>query len=128
MLQLTYIRDHKEDVLKRLAIKNFKDAETIINSVIELDNNRKMAQRQADEVKAEANSIAKQVGELMKSGKKEEAEVLKAKTAELKLNEKKFDESLKHIEEDIHKLLVTVPNLPNLHVPVGKTPEDNEVV
>lgn len=128
MLQLTYIRDNKEDVLKRLAIKNFRDAETIINSVIELDNNRKMAQRQADEVKAEANSIAKQVGELMKAGKKEEAEVLKAKTAELKLNEKKFDESLKHIEEDIHKLLVTVPNLPNLNVPVGKTPEDNEVV
>jgi seryl-tRNA synthetase len=128
MLQLTYIRDNKEDVLKRLAIKNFKDAETIINSVIELDNNRKMAQRQADEVKAEANSIAKQVGEMMKAGKKEEAEVLKARTAELKLNEKKFDESLKHIEEDIHKLLVTVPNLPNLNVPVGKTPEDNEVV
>ncbi len=128
MLQLTYIRDNKEDVLKRLAIKNFKDAETIINSVIELDNNRKMAQRQADEVKAEANSIAKQVGEMMKAGKKEEAEVLKARTAELKLNEKKFDESLRHIEEDIHKLLVTVPNLPNLNVPVGKTPEDNEVV
>ncbi len=128
MLQLTYIRENKEDVLKRLAIKNFRDAETIINSVIELDNNRKMAQRQADDVKAEANSIAKQIGELMKTGKKEEAEALKAKTAELKLNEKKFDESLKHIEEDIHKLLVTVPNLPNLNVPVGKTPEDNEVV
>ena len=128
MLQLSYIRDNKEDVLKRLAIKNFKDAETIINSVIELDNNRKMAQRQADDVKAEANGIAKQIGELMKTGKKEEAETLKAKTAELKLNEKKFDESLKHIEEDIHKLLVTVPNLPNLNVPAGKTPEDNEVV
>ncbi len=128
MLQLTYIRDNKEDVLKRLAIKNFKDAETIINSVIELDNNRKMAQRQADDVKAEANSIARQIGEMMKAGKKEEAEALKAKTAELKLNEKKFDESLRHIEEDIHKLLVTVPNLPNLNVPPGKTPEDNEVV
>ncbi|MES2132620.1 MAG: serine--tRNA ligase [Bacteroidota bacterium] len=128
MLQLSYIRDNKEDVLKRLAIKNFKDAETIINSVIELDNNRKMAQRQADDIKAEANGLAKQIGELMKSGKKEEAETLKAKTAALKLDEKKFDESLKHIEEDIHKLLVTVPNLPNLNVPVGKTPEDNEVV
>lgn len=128
MLQLSYIRDNKEDVLKRLAIKNFKDAETIINSIIELDNNRKMAQRQADDVKAEANGIAKQIGELMKSGKKEEAETLKAKTATLKQDEKKFDESLKHIEEDIHKLLVTVPNLPNLNVPVGKTPEDNEVV
>ncbi len=128
MLQLSYIRDNKEDVLKRLAIKNFKDAETIINSVIELDNSRKMAQRQADDVKAEANGIAKQIGELMKAGKKEEAETLKAKTADLKVSEKKFDESLKHIEEDIHKLLVTVPNLPNLNVPAGKTPEDNEVV
>ena len=128
MLQLSYIQENKADVLKRLAIKNFKDAEAIINSVIELDNNRKAAQRQADDTKAEANGLAKQIGELMKSGKKDEAEVLKAKTAELKLNEKQFDETLKNIEIEIHKLLVTVPNLPNLSVPVGKTPEDNEVV
>jgi seryl-tRNA synthetase len=128
MLQLSYIQDNKEDVLKRLAIKNFKDAERIINSVIELDNNRKAAQRQADDTKAEANALAKQIGELMKSGKKDDAEVLKAKTAELKLNEKQFDETLKNIESEIYKLLVTVPNLPNLTVPVGKTPEDNEVV
>ncbi|MBC7695470.1 MAG: serine--tRNA ligase [Burkholderiales bacterium] len=128
MLQLSYIRDNKDDVLKRLAIKNFKDAENIINSVIELDNNRKTAQRQADDTKAEANGLAKQIGELMKTGKKEEAEILKAKTAELKLNEKQFDETLKNIEAEIHKLLVTVPNLPNLTVPLGKTPEDNEVV
>ncbi|MES2762877.1 MAG: serine--tRNA ligase [Bacteroidota bacterium] len=128
MLQLAYIRDNKEDVLKRLAIKNFKDAESIINSVIELDNNRKSAQRQADDTKAEANNLAKQIGELMKSGKKEEAETLKAKTADLKANEKNFDETLKNIEAEIHKILVTVPNLPNLSVPVGKTPEDNEVV
>jgi seryl-tRNA synthetase len=128
MLQLSYIRDNKEDVLKRLAIKNFKDAENIINAVIELDNNRKSAQRQADDTKAEANGLAKQIGELMKSGKKEEAETLKARTAELKQHEKGFDETLKNIEQEIHKLLVTVPNLPNLTVPVGKTPEDNEVV
>jgi seryl-tRNA synthetase len=128
MLQLTYIRDNKEDVLKRLAIKNFKDAESVINNVIELDNNRKAAQKQADDTKAEANSIARQIGEMMKSGKKEEAEVLKAKTAELKNTEKLLDEKLKSIEAEVHKLLVTVPNLPNLSVPAGKTPEDNEVV
>jgi len=128
MLQLSYIQENKEDVLKRLAIKNFKDAESIINSIIELDNNRKSAQRQADDVKAEANGLAKQIGELMKSGKREEAETLKAKTAELKGKEKEFDETLKNIEQDIHKILVTVPNLPNVTVPVGKTPEDNEVV
>ena len=70
MLQLSYIREHKEDVLKRLAIKNFKDAESIIDSILKLDDNRKLAQRQADDVKAEANGLAKQIGELMKSGKK----------------------------------------------------------
>ena len=128
MLQLAYIRDNKEDVLKRLAIKNFKDAETIIQSVIELDNKRKAAQKQADDLKAEANTLAKQIGELMKSGKKDEAEVLKAKTAELKQNEKQLDENLKAIEVEIHAILVTVPNTPNLSVPVGKTPEDNLTV
>ena len=128
MLQLAYIRDNKEDVLKRLAIKNFKDAATIIQSVIELDNKRKTAQKQADDLKAEANTLAKQIGELMKSGKKDEAEVLKAKTAELKQNEKQLDENLKAIEVEIHAILVTVPNTPNLSVPVGKTPEDNLTV
>lgn len=128
MLQLAYIRDNKEDVLKRLAIKNFKDAETIINQVIELDNKRKTTQKQADDVKAEANALAKQIGELMKSGKKDEAETLKAKTAELKQNEKQFDEVQKTIEQEIHALLVTVPNTPNLSVPLGKTPEDNLTV
>lgn len=128
MLQLNYIRDNKEEVLKRLAIKNFKDAETIINKVIELDNNRRNTQKDGDGIKAEANAIAKQIGELMKGGKKEEAEIQKAKTAELKQKEKQLDESLKLIEDDIQKLLVQVPNTPNLIVPVGKTPEENEVV
>ncbi len=128
MLQLSYIRENKEDVLKRLAIKNFKDAESIIDSILKLDDNRKLAQRQADDVKAEANGLAKQIGEMMKSGKKEEAETLKLKTTELKQHEKQFDDQLKAIEAEIQKLLVTVPNTPNLTVPKGKTPEDNEVV
>jgi seryl-tRNA synthetase len=128
MLQLTYIRDNKEEVLKRLAIKNFKDAEQIIDSVIELDNQRKAAQKQADDTKAEANSLAKQIGELMKSGKREDAEQLKLKTAELKNSEKLFDEKQRAIEAEVQALLVTVPNVPHLSVPVGKTPEDNQVV
>ncbi|HEY1039983.1 MAG TPA: serine--tRNA ligase [Bacteroidia bacterium] len=125
MLQLNYIRDNKDEVLKRLAVKNFKDAESIINKVIELDTNRRAIQKQTDDVKAEANALAKQIGELMKSGKKEEAESAKAKTADLKLKEKNFDDSLKNIEGDIHALLVQVPNLPHTSVPVGKTPEEN---
>lgn len=128
MLQLNYIREHKEEVLKRLAVKNFKDAETIISKVIELDGVRRNAQKEADAVKAEANQLAKQIGELMKSGKKDEAEKIKARTAELKQAEKNFDEQLKAAENEIHKLLVQVPNTPSEKVPAGKTPEDNEVV
>lgn len=128
MLQLNYIRDSKDEVLKRLAIKNFKDAESIINKVIELDNNRRAKQKDGDAVKAEANAIAKQIGELMKSGQKEEAEKQKSKTTELKQKEKQLDEELKAIEAEIQKLLVQVPNTPHLSVPLGKTPEDNAVV
>lgn len=128
MLQLTYIRDNKEEVLQRLAKKNFKDAESIISSILELDNNRKAAQKQADDCKAEANALARQIGDLMKSGAKDEAEKLKAKTAELKNTEKQLDEKQKSLETEVHNLLVTVPNLPHATVPAGHGAEDNEVV
>jgi seryl-tRNA synthetase len=128
MLQLNYIRDHKEDVLKRLAIKNFKDAESVIGNVIDLDSKRRNTQKEGDALKAEANALAKQIGELMKSGKKDEAEQVKSKTASLKQKEKELDELLAGIEKQIHDILVTVPNLPNVTVPAGKTPEDNAVV
>ena len=128
MLQINNIRENKEDVLKRLAIKNFKNAESIINDILELDKIRKTTQKQGDDLKAESNSCAKQIGDLMKSGKKEEGEALKIKTTELKNTEKLIDEQLTQIELKLHNLLVTVPNTPNLTVPVGKTPEDNEVI
>jgi seryl-tRNA synthetase len=125
MLQINFIRDNKEEVLNRLAIKNFKDAETNINKIIELDTKRRSIQKESDDCKAEANALAKQIGELMKSGKKEEAENIKAKTADLKIKEKNFAEALAETETDIHKMLVQVPNLPNVTVPKGKTPEEN---
>ena len=128
MLQINNIRENKEDVLKRLAIKNFKNAESIINDILELDKIRKTTQKQGDDLKAESNSCAKQIGDLMKSGKKEEGEALKIKTSELKNTEKLIDEQLTQIELKLHNLLVTVPNTPNITVPVGKTPEDNEVI
>lgn len=128
MLQLNYIRENKEDVLKRLAIKNFKDAGSVIDAVLSLDNNRKAAQKQADDSKAEANALARQIGDLMKAGKKDEAETLKAKTAELKQLEKQLDEKQKSIEQEVHNLLVTVPNLPHMSVPQGSSAEHNQVV
>jgi seryl-tRNA synthetase len=128
MLQLNYIRENREDVIKRLGIKNFKDAERTVDHIINLDNNRKSAQKKADDVKAEANALARQIGDLMKAGKREEADILKKKTAQLKAAEKQLDEDQKNIEQQVHQLLVTVPNLPAAEVPAGTSAEDNVVV
>ncbi|HEX7412809.1 MAG TPA: serine--tRNA ligase [Bacteroidia bacterium] len=128
MLQINFIRENKEEVLQRLAVKNFKDADSIITHVISLDAERRHLQKESDDVKAEANLLAKQIGALMKSGKKEEATSIQVDTIRLKFIEKSIDDKLKAKEEEIQTLLVQVPNLPNTTVPLGKTPEDNETV
>jgi seryl-tRNA synthetase len=127
MLQLNYIREKKEEAIERLAIKNF-DARAILDQVLALDDDRKKTQNELDAILNEANILAKQVGELYKSGKKAEGDALKIKSGELKESSKKLDEKLNAIEEEQRKLLVQVPNAPSVKVPKGKTPEDNENV
>jgi seryl-tRNA synthetase len=127
MLQLSHIRENKDLVIERLAVKNF-DATQIIAQVLELDNSRRRTQNDLDNILAEANNLARQVGDLFKQGKKSEADELKTKSATLKENSRKLEELLKSIEEDQHKLLVQVPNIPSTQVPKGKTPADNENV
>jgi len=127
MLQLNYIRENKEEAIERLAIKNF-DARQIFDQVLVLDNDRKKTQNELDSILNEANVLAKQVGDLYKSGKKAEGDELKNKSAALKENSKKLEEKLNAIEEEQRKLLVQVPNTPSIKVPKGKTPEDNENV
>jgi seryl-tRNA synthetase len=128
MLQINYIRENSADVIARLKVKNFSKAEEIINQIIVLDTERRATQKETDEIKSESNTIAKQVGELMRSGKKEEAEKIKLKTAELKSKEKQLSDLLSQKENEINQLLVLVPNLPHVSVPIGKTPEENENV
>ncbi len=127
MLQVSYIRDNREQVLERLAVKNFKQPE-LVDEVIALDNERRATQTTLDNTSAEANAAAKQIGELMRTGKKDEAEGLKAKTGAWKEDIKKFGEQLAGIEEDLYQKLVLLPNLPHSSVPKGLTPEENEVV
>jgi seryl-tRNA synthetase len=127
MLQLTYIREKKDEAITRLAIKNF-DAKPILEQVLELDNDRRKTQNELDTLLNEANVIAKQVGELFKQGKKSEADDLKNKSAAVKESSTKLAELLKHIEEEQQKLLVQVPNAPSLKVPKGKSPAENENV
>ncbi len=127
MLQLNYIRENKEEVIARLAIKNF-DAKQIIESVIELDNDRRRTQNELDSLLNESNTLAKQVGDLYKQGKKAEADDLKNKSGALKESSKKLEELLTSIEAQQTKLLLTVPNTPSSKVPKGKSPADNENV
>lgn len=127
MLQLSYIRENKEEAIQRLAIKNF-DAKSILDKVLELDTDRRKTQNELDNLLNEANTIAKQVGDLFKQGKKEEADELRNKSTALKESSKKLEEQLKSIEEEQHKLLVQVPNTPSTKVPKGKTAADNENV
>lgn len=128
MLQLGFIRENREYVIERLGVKHFKDAEQIIDNVISQDNKRRNTQTELDKVKAEANSIAKQVGMLYKQGHKEQAEEMKKQSATCKEKEKELSELLVQTESEIKSLLLTIPNLPNKDVPLGKTAEDNVVV
>ena len=127
MLQLAYIREKKDEAIARLAIKNF-DAKPILDQVLELDDDRRKTQNELDSLLNEANTIAKQVGDLFKQGKKAEADDLKNKSAAIKESTSKLGDVLKHIEEEQQKLLVLVPNTPSLKVPKGKSPADNENV
>ena len=127
MLQVSYIRDNREQVLERLAVKNFKQP-LLVDEIILLDDKRRQTQTSLDNISAEANAGAKQVGELMRAGKKEEAEILKSKTGTWKEDIKNLGEQLAMVEDDLYQKLVLLPNLPHSSVPPGLTPEDNEVL
>lgn len=126
MLQLQTIRENQDEVIRRLAKKNFKG--DTIQQVAALDTERRKALTELETLKAEANSIAKQVGTLMKAGNKAEADELKNKSVALKETEKKLQDVLTKLEQDQFDLLVQVPNLPDERVPEGHTPEDNKEV
>ena len=126
MLTLNVIKENPEAVIERLAVKHF-DARQHIERIIELDKVRRNRQQARDNQAAELNKMAAAIGALMKQGKKEEAEVAKAKVAELKENNKAIDEELKVAEDEITSILLNIPNMPCDMVPLGKTAEDNVV-
>jgi len=127
MLQVSYIRDNREQVLERLAVKNFKQPQ-LVDEIIQLDEKRRTTQNQMDTVSAQANAAAKQIGELMRSGKKDEAEAIKANTGVWKEEIKKLGDTLSATEEELQQKIVLLPNLPHSSVPKGLTPEENEIV
>ncbi|TKC12173.1 serine--tRNA ligase [Pedobacter polaris] len=127
MLQVNYIRENREKVLERLSVRNFKQPE-LVAQIISIDEERRQTQTSLDNISAEANAAAKQIGELMRSGKKDEAEAIKAQTSTHKENIKTLTEKLNDLETNQHNLVVQLPNLPHHLVKTGATPEENEVV
>lgn len=125
MISIQKIREQKDQVIERLSVKNF-DATAIVNQVLEIDEARRATQKELDALLNEANQIAKQVGELMKGGKKAEAEDLKNKSSALKETSKHLGEKLAEAEKQQQDLIVRLPNIPYEKVPRGKTPEENE--
>jgi seryl-tRNA synthetase len=127
MLNLKFIQENPELVIAKLKKKNF-DATNIVNQITELYRQKNQLQNKADQAKAEMNKISGEVGLLMRQGKREEAEVAKTRTAEIKENIKQFDIDFAAIEEQVYQLQVQLPNLPADLVPEGRGAADNLVV
>jgi len=127
MLQVPFIKEHKEEVIKRLAKRNI-NASKMIDDVIAIDEDRRRLQTQLDKVLAESNSLSKEIGNLFKSGEVQKANLLKEKTGQLKEESKTLGEKLSDSVEALNQLLYKIPNVPNHLVPSGNSETDNEEV
>ncbi|HZW62073.1 MAG TPA: serine--tRNA ligase [Flavobacteriaceae bacterium] len=127
MLQIPFIREHKDTIIASLAKRNM-DAKKLIEDVILLDESRRNIQTQLDKIKAESNTLSKEIGTLFKSGEAQKANVLKEKTTVLKERGKTLEDELNSSINRLNELLYKIPNVPNALVPFGKTENDNEEV
>ncbi len=124
MLTLKQIIEDRDEVIRRLAIKHF-DATAILDEVIYLDKQRRETQQSLDASLAEQNAIAKEIGALMKAGKKDEAESIRTRVADMKAASHELEEKKAELENEIRTHLLLIPNLPHPSVPEGNGAEDN---
>lgn len=127
MLNLKFIQENKETVIERLAVKNF-DARELVEKIIYLDQQRRALQQEAEAKQAEMNSIAKQIGSLMQSGKQEEAEKARQETADLKNDIATLGNRRTEVGNELNAILLRLPNMPHASVPCGKSEADNQIV
>ncbi|MFC2652897.1 serine--tRNA ligase [Capnocytophaga gingivalis] len=124
MLQISYIRENKEKVLTGLKKRNFGELE-LVEQAIALDEKRRALQTELDEALSKSNKLSKEIGALMKEGKKEEAEAAKEQTAQYKELTKRLNAELDETTTSLTQVLYRIPNIPNEIVPEGKSAEDN---
>jgi len=128
MLTLKLISEETERVIKGLEKKHFDNAKETIEKVLEYDRMRREYQQKLDSNKQQQNLLSKQIGGLMKEGKKDEANEIKNKVAELKAADKDLQTNMENAQADMTDLLLTIPNIANVDVPEGKDANDNVVV
>ena len=128
MLTLKLISEETERVIKGLEKKHFDNAKETIGKVLEYDRMRREYQQKLDNNKQQQNLLSKQIGGLMKEGKKDEANEIKNKVAELKAADKDLQTNMEKAQADMTDLLLTIPNIANADVPEGKDANDNVVV
>ena len=128
MLQVPFIREHKQTVLDGLAKRNFANAAQIIDEVLTFDETRRATQTQLDNILAESNKISKEIGQLFKSGEAQKANLLKERTTQLKEESKEVTAQLNTITEQLQELLFQIPNVPHTSVKAGVSEEDNETI
>jgi seryl-tRNA synthetase len=128
MLELSNIRSHQDRIIKGLESKWVPDAKALISEILSLDEERRNTIQETEEMKRQMNETSRSIGGLMKEGKKAEAEQAKSAAAGLREKIKSSDQRLSEIESRIQELLISLPNVPDPSVVVGRTPEDNVVV
>lgn len=127
MLNLKFIQENKETVIERLAVKNF-DAREAVEKIISLDEQRKSLQQEAESKQAQMNTIAKQIGALMQSGQKEEADKARQETTDLKNSIADLNNRRAEVGNELTAILLRLPNMPHTSVPKGKSEADNVIV
>lgn len=127
MLQINFIRQNRELVKERLAVKNFANP-GLIDELLSSDEEIRKLKSMTESMQATINSLSKEIGMLMAKGEKDQAEARKTEVSELKSQLSEKNTALAQLEELFNKQLITLPNLPHTSVPKGKTPAENEVV
>ena len=128
MLTLKLITEETDRVIRGLEKKHFKNARQAIDEVLAIDKKRREAQQQLDKNLSEAKKMAAQIGGLMKEGKREEADAIKAQVSQMKETNKQLEETMNASQEEMNSLLCQIPNIPYDEVPEGVAAEDNHVV
>ena len=126
MLTTKFLLENTDEAIRRLAVKHV-DAAPIIEEIRTIDERRRATQRSLDDALAEQNKLSKEIGTLMKEGKKDLAEEAKNKVAQLKETTKELEVTKKDLEDKLHGLIVQLPNVPSPEVPEGKTADDNVI-